>query len=88
MMKVYEISDPHSCLNKADDDEPIFVLRAQDILAPDIVDEWATRMNMAHACRAMSNETRDRLEGKIRAARKCADHMRVWAAKHGAKLPD
>lgn len=30
-----------SCLSKAADDEPIFVLRAQDRLAPKIVRAWA-----------------------------------------------
>ena len=31
------------CIAKAADDEPVFVLRAQDMLAPDIVREWAKR---------------------------------------------
>lgn len=32
-----------TCLIKAADDEPIFVLRAQDMLAPESVREWANR---------------------------------------------
>ncbi len=32
-----------SCYEKAAPDEPIFVLRAQDFLAPEIVREWAYR---------------------------------------------
>ena len=33
--------NPDSCWNKALDDEPIFVLRANDPLAPHIVEQWA-----------------------------------------------
>ncbi len=32
-----------TCLQKAADDEPIFVLRAQDLSAPDVVDYWIAR---------------------------------------------
>jgi len=31
------------CLGKAADDEPVFVLRAQDILAPMAIRDWAYR---------------------------------------------
>lgn len=31
------------CLDKAADDEPIFVIRAQDITAPDVVLDWLER---------------------------------------------
>lgn len=41
MNKLDEINDPKSCLNKAADDEPIFVLRAKDPLAPLLVRRWA-----------------------------------------------
>jgi len=30
------------CLGKAKDDEPVFILRGQDVLAPDCVEKWAT----------------------------------------------
>lgn len=43
MIKNEEIANPLSCLNKAASDEPIFVLRANDHLAADIVREWARR---------------------------------------------
>lgn len=29
------------CLGKAADDEPVFILRAQDALAADLVEKWA-----------------------------------------------
>ncbi len=35
------------CLGKAADDEPIFILRGQDLLAPSPVILWAARARMA-----------------------------------------
>ena len=55
-------------------DEPIFVLRAQDRLAPFVVRLWAE-----HALRAEVNSA------KVREARKCANDMGCWPNK---KLPD
>lgn len=43
MLKREEISNPDSTLNKAFDDEPIFVLRAADPEAPETVEYWAMR---------------------------------------------
>ena len=41
MLKREELDNEESCLNKAKFDEPIFVLRAQDRLAPLIIRLWA-----------------------------------------------
>lgn len=41
MLKHLELSTPTSCLNKAGDDEPIFVLRAKDPIAAYVVALWA-----------------------------------------------
>lgn len=41
MTKQELIDDPNSCWNKAADDEPLFVLRAKDLLAPKAVKRWA-----------------------------------------------
>lgn len=41
MIKNEELANPESCLNRAATDEPIFVLRANDPLAPIIVRYWA-----------------------------------------------
>jgi len=41
MIKRQELATHESCLNRAHDDEPIFVLRANDIGAPDAVRRWA-----------------------------------------------
>ncbi len=42
MQKQTELRTATSCLNKAAFDEPIFVLRAKDPLAPQAVRLWAT----------------------------------------------
>jgi hypothetical protein len=43
MIKRFELASPVSCLNRADADEPIFVLRANDPDAPAVIREWADR---------------------------------------------
>lgn len=63
------------CFAKAADDEPVFVLRAQDILAPAIVDLWVA------AARLLGASTE-----KILAATMTADAMRNWDGKK--KNPD
>jgi hypothetical protein len=40
VLKHLELSDPDSCLNKAAVDEPIFVLRANDVVAMATVLAW------------------------------------------------
>lgn len=42
MIKSDELKGP-SCLTRAADDEPLFVVRANDELAPALVRDWATR---------------------------------------------
>lgn len=41
MRKLQEISDPTSCLNRAADDELLFVLRGHDVAAPAAIRAWA-----------------------------------------------
>ena len=61
------------CLTKAADDEPLFVLRAQDNMAPDMVRLWAR-----------TARTRGVNEAKVKAAMGTADKMDAWAAEHGS----
>jgi hypothetical protein len=61
-------------LGKALDDEPIFVLRAQDTLAPALVRRWADEAERA-GCAA----------DKVAEARTVADAMERWPTR---KLPD
>lgn len=66
-----------SCLLKAGDDEPIFVLRAQDRLAPHVVRHWA---KLAEASGTPS--------AKVEEARALAELMTDWAMEHASKTPD
>lgn len=66
-----------TCLQKAGDDEPIFVLRAQDALAPLVVEFWARE---AEKFRCSPD--------KVAEAMDLAGRMRVWARENGRKLPD
>ena len=64
------IQDPE---NKIPDDEPVFLLRAQDVIAADVVRIWAT-LNRAHG-------------GDYRLslmASRCADIMDKWPKKKPA----
>ncbi len=76
MTKAEELK-AQGCLNKAADDEPIFVLRAQDRFAPGIVREWARRAGDE----GTSNE-------KVDAAYDLASQMEEWAKANGSKTPD
>ena len=62
------------CWAKATDDEPVFVLRAQDKLAPGLIRQWAA---MAHALGTS--------QAKIGAALDLADKMDAWPER---KYPD
>jgi hypothetical protein len=55
------------CLGKAADDEPVFILRAQDALAADAVDHWANHAQLLGVH-----------PDKVREARELADAMREW----------
>jgi hypothetical protein len=66
MLKKHEIADPKSCLNKAAADEPVFVLRAKDPLAPDIIRLWAAEAQGVHEVE------------KCTEANQIADDMESW----------
>lgn len=66
-----------SCLTKAHDDEPIFVLRANDAIAPSTVRSWA---DIAEGLGTPAP--------KIREARDLADRMVAWQIANGSKIPD
>lgn len=68
------IQDPAGLIPE---DEPVFLLRGQDILAPAIVDAWAD----------MAIE-RGAAPHIIGAAREQARRMREWGFAHSAKVPD
>jgi hypothetical protein len=65
------------CYDNAGENEPIFVLRAQDVLAPELVREWAFRA--AHAGTPTE---------KVAEARMLADTMDDWQIANMKKVPD
>lgn len=58
-------------------DEPVFLLRAQDVMAPSLVDQWAAEAGLRGAASNI-----------ILAANNQASLMRQWQDAHGSKLPD
>lgn len=68
------IQDPKGSIP---DNEPVFLIRGQDVVAPDVVEFWATK---AHEVGADSR--------MVEAARQQASRMRQWQAEHGSKIPD
>lgn len=68
------------CLGKAADDEPVFVLRAQDCHAAELVEKWAIWVSVAvpqAGGRGMAD--------KVAEANLIADQMRRWPTR---KNPD
>lgn len=62
------------CLSRVEDEEPIFILRAQDILAPRIIEHWV----MLATNIGVNPE-------KCKEALALAEQMRKWPKR---KLPD
>jgi hypothetical protein len=65
-----------ACLAKAGDDEPIFVLRAQDLTAPAVIGYWLELVERLGG--RLSNEKRAHAEV-------CMWEMQAWPNR---KLPD
>lgn len=66
-----------SSLERAGEDEPVFVLRAQDMLAPELVREWVFRARI----NGVPKE-------KVEEARGIADAMEDWQVANHRKMPD
>lgn len=56
------------CYEAADDDEPLFVLRAKDSEAPELVRDWALRRI----------KKRKKIDAKVMEAIDCAEAMEAW----------
>lgn len=65
-------SDPgtYDCYEKAEPDEPMFILLARDVTAPDLVRRWAHER-----IKQGMNKYQDR---QIAEAFQCADDMETW----------
>jgi hypothetical protein len=68
------IQDPAGVIPE---DEPVFLLRAQDVLAPAVVRAWAD-----------SAEANGAEGHMVAAARHHARQMERWQGQHGFKVPD
>lgn len=68
------IQDPEK---KIGEDEPVFLLRAKDALAPDTVEHWALLLYRRGGDRDLARKAMDQ-----------ATAMREYQKQHGAKLPD
>lgn len=75
MTKTELLQDPDSCLNKAAPDEPLFVLRANDPIAPYIVEHWAS---MYITNKRLDGEVSRAQLDKMANATVVAAGMRTW----------
>ena len=68
------IQDPE---NKIAEDEPVFLLRSQDIFSPKVVRYWADLVDVIGGDKELANHVRS-----------FADMMEEWQKKNESKLPD
>jgi hypothetical protein len=59
------------------DDEPVFLIRAQDATATWVIAEWIKRARIIHADPAIIQAAKDQL-----------DRVYDWQDAHGVKVPD
>lgn len=79
MQEMQKAALGEGCLGKAYPDEPVFILRAQDILAPPTIEHWARLLEVSGKVGVTQ---------KINEARAIAHEMRAWQERHSRKLPD
>lgn len=73
----YNCIQDMTCGTSIKDNEPVFILRAQDKLAPETLMFWAAKLKESG--------------GDIHTANniiKWAEKMRIWQLQNGAKVPD
>lgn len=86
MIKRKELADASSCLNKAADEEPLFVLRAQDVTAPRVIEFWLQLNLLGTDGPGIENGPVVKLpDEKVKEAQACIDAMHRW---HTHKMPD
>lgn len=68
------IQDPRGLIPE---DEPVFLLRAQDLTAPAVVEYWVMKAKDAGAAKTITE-----------AAKNQAEAMREWQREHRIKIPD
>ncbi len=83
MIKRDEVAIRTSCLNKSADNEPIFVLRAHDSIASDVVREWVILYQMKKTANGRRMDLREEL--KCAEAIVLADLMDSWRIEQSVK---
>ena len=73
-VRVHRIQDP---LGLIPEDEPVFLLRAKDMLAPSILKLWAYHLRLSGGQVLMAQLVEEH-----------ADKMMEWQEKNGCKIPD
>lgn len=77
------------CFQAAEDDEPVFTLRAKDALAPTVILFWCSLLEQAQSAEGF--QTKDEfqhLQDKLVDARHCARAMIEWQRANTHKVPD
>lgn len=90
MIKIEEDTNQESCFNKAQPNEPVFVLRGQDMVAGDVVRYWAYLaaggQKLAFSTDdLLKNQHNPRKKEKLKEANMLADMMDAWSPR---KMPD
>jgi hypothetical protein len=73
-------------LKQIPDDEPLFLIRGQDILGPSAVDGYAQLLESAALL--ADEDMSKRLMGQAIEVRNISASMVAWQAEHGSKIPD
>lgn len=66
------------CLGRAADDEPVFIVRGQDVTMPNTLEDWANRVER------LNNGNNEKT---LQARRDAMDVLR-WQSTHPTKVPD
>lgn len=75
----------HDCYDRAYPDEPLFVLRAKDYSAPDLVRHWA-HIRMEKAADIVNESERSHEVDKIVEALRCARQMERWRREYDSAM--
>ena len=86
--KYDQIEKGDSCWNKVGTGEPLFILRAQDQFAPELVERWADLLAGAVTLSTAAPDVINQQTRKVENARLLATDMRAFQAKYGSKVPD
>ena len=86
LQAVFESLDKHNnpVLARAKDGEPIFVIRATDALAINVIDYWCESLRAVSGASAVAATP----DEKIKKAQRVRSAINEWQIIHGSKVPD